>query len=79
LYLYAHLENIVQVSKKEGPKIIDLPNGDIYTGDIVNGKYNGQGEYFFKNYNFLYKGEFKDGKQHKLGVLINLGTGEVVY
>lgn len=27
----------------------------------------------------MFKGEFKDGKQHNHGALVNLGTGEIVY
>lgn len=56
-----------------------MPNGDTYTGYLIDGKYNGQGEYFFKNYNFLYKGEFKEGKQNGQGILVNLATEEIVY
>jgi hypothetical protein len=46
------------------------PKGIKYIGAIVNGKYQGAGEYYWNNGN-VYKGEFKDGKFH--------GSGELKY
>ena len=62
----------------EGTKVT-LPNGDYYSGDIVNSRYNGKGQYYFKAYDLVYKGEFKEGKQHGQGILFNPNSGEVIY
>ena len=71
--------NSLQFQKKEGSITVTLPNGDIYTGDVLNHKYNGKGEYFFKSHNLAYKGEFRDGKQHGQGLLFNPNGGDVIY
>lgn len=58
---------------------MNLPNGDVYNGGVDQGKYSGQGEYYFKAQDLAYRGSFLDGKQHGQGVLINVTTGEAVY
>ena len=44
------------------------PNGIKYVGAMVNGMYQGTGEYYWNNGN-VYKGDFKDGKFHGKGEL----------
>lgn len=67
------------MNKKDGVITINLPNGDSYTGDIQNGKYHGQGEYFFKGQNLVYRGTFVEGRQHGQGVLSLASTSEAIY
>lgn len=43
-------------------------NGDIYTGDFVNGNKSGHG--VLQRSEWTYEGKFKDGKRHGKGVLV---------
>ena len=45
---------------KQGTYI--FPNGDVITGDFVDGKRTGQGKYMFSN-GHVYHGNFIDGKR----------------
>ena len=67
------------MNKKNGAITINLPNGDTYTGEVQNGKYHGQGQYYFKTQNAVYRGEFVSGRQHGPGVLSNAVTSEAIY
>ena len=40
----------------------EFSNGDTYTGEVQNGKSNGQGTYIFKEYGSKHVGEFKDNR-----------------
>lgn len=44
------------------------PNGEIYDGEIKDGKFNGYGKLYWPNGNW-FEGIFKDGKPFK-GILI---------
>ena len=50
-------------------------NGDQYTGQFVNGKYNGKGTYTWANGD-VYEGEFMDGQAGGTGRLTFFGNGQ---
>ncbi len=50
-------------------------NGDQYSGEFVNGKYNGNGTYIWANGD-RYEGEFMDGQIDGAGRLTFFGTGQ---
>lgn len=54
---------------------VELPNGNKYIGNIVNGKFEGQGTFLY-SHGDLYKGSFKNGTFEGRGVLKYL-SGEI--
>jgi len=58
-----------KVSVVDEPVRIVSPNGDVYVGEVMSGKPDGQGTRTFTNGD-KYVGEFKDGKKHGQGTYI---------
>lgn len=50
-------------------EVVHLPDGTIYTGEMINGLFNGNGVQT-RNGKILYDGEFKDGLYNGKGKLI---------
>jgi len=48
-------------------KTLTAPNGDRYTGEVLNGKPHGKGTYIYKN-GERYDGEFRGGKRNGQGI-----------
>ena len=48
---------------------VELPNGDVYEGDLINGKMTGKGRMVFANGNAC-EGDFVDGKMNGKGKFI---------
>lgn len=60
-------------------KRIQYPNGDVYDGDILNGKWNGEGT-FTSSSDRKYVGTFKDGYFHGHGIYeYSDGKGQCKY
>lgn len=51
-----------------GKGVLKLNNGDIYTGEFADGRYEGQGE--LKTAHFTYSGGFKSGRYHGSGTTV---------
>ncbi|OEF97005.1 toxin-antitoxin system YwqK family antitoxin [Desulfuribacillus alkaliarsenatis] len=48
------------------------PNGNVkYDGEMVDGKWQGEGRLFYENGKIHYKGEFENGEMHGFGELYN--------
>jgi hypothetical protein len=47
---------------------VSLPDGSVYEGPIIDGKFNGQGK-LFSDGKFFYEGNFKDGLMDGYGVI----------
>lgn len=57
-------------NKRNGQGKLILSDKSYYEGNFKDGLYDGNG--YFKNKNFIYKGEFSKGKKHGKGKLENL-------
>lgn len=55
------------LSNNKGVGRHKYPNGDIYEGELIDGKRHGRGIYKFVSGN-VYEGEFVDGKRHGQGI-----------
>ena len=63
-----------ELNKLSGEKVLKYDNGDMYKGEIINGKRNGFGICIFSNKE-RYEGLWKDDKMHSIGKYIyNDGT-----
>jgi hypothetical protein len=56
------------MSQKDGKGVETFANGDTYTGEYVSDMFNGEGELVSKG--GKYKGAFKNGLKHGLGVML---------
>ena len=51
-----------------GNQVVKLDNGDVFSGELVNGVPNGYGTYIASN-GWKYEGDYKNGSRHGEGVL----------
>ncbi|MCF0114660.1 MAG: hypothetical protein HUJ56_04850, partial [Erysipelotrichaceae bacterium] len=49
------------------------PNGDLYEGELKEGKPHGEGKIIYAKQGWIYEGQFLDGKPHGIGVVIRRG------
>jgi len=50
----------------------------IFTGEILNGKYHGEGTKYFENGIAEYEGMFRDGLYHGIGTLYDK-SGKIIH
>lgn len=55
--------------KRNGYCEIIYPNGDKYSGNIVNDKFEGNGKYFYQYLGYEYAGMWKNNKQQGEGTV----------
>jgi hypothetical protein len=65
-YLCAVLFSLTCLHGHAQPGAIPTPDGGLYRGEIVDGKFNGQGRVEWPDGSF-YQGEFRDGRYHGKG------------
>ena len=65
--------------KKHGLGFINYENGDTYVGNFIHDKITGNGEMFYKALNYIYTGEFKDGKKYGYGKLYDNKNKRLIY
>ena len=53
--------------KKHGKGRFTWSDGSYYFGDFENGLFHGEGEYYFKDSDKTYNGEFRDGRLEGYG------------
>ena len=63
---FSGCKSVVKESDVEQPVRIVSPNGDVYVGEVMSGKPDGQGTRTFTNGD-KYVGEWKDGKENGNG------------
>ncbi len=66
------LFNLIQGQTTSDCKVIHEELIGNYKGDCVKGLANGKGEFTFANGDFVYKGNFKDGKMNGQGVIYSM-------
>ncbi|CAD8207347.1 unnamed protein product [Paramecium pentaurelia] len=80
----AFIEEILKLLKKYEGEIINVNANEIqqdsklyYTGQIVDGKPEGQGTLFYNLEGIHYKGSFKNGKKHGVGYIANSNLDQI--
>lgn len=73
---YLILDNHSTKSLNGMKKLTDA-SGNVYTGNVMNGVYDGQGKMEYSN-GEKYEGEWKNGKRNGFGKLFN-GGGRIIY
>ena len=53
--------------QKSGVGKMTYPNGDVYEGEWVADKFNGEGTYTYKKSGDIYSGSWLNGKKHSFG------------
>ena len=57
---------------------IKYPNGDVYFGELKDGKYHGQGTFKSHYGSYLYVGEWKNNTQHGKGTITFVSGGKYI-
>ncbi|CAD8207632.1 unnamed protein product [Paramecium octaurelia] len=80
----AFIEEILQLLKKYEGEVINVNANEIqqdsklyYTGQIVDGKPEGQGTLFYNLEGIHYKGSFQNGKKHGVGYIANSNLDQI--